>query len=769
MLHRTPILVVVSLCWVILGSASERPIGPPPGGKAYPPALAERLRAAVVAKGADYRPRTRHLSADGWPLYTNRLILESSPYLQQHAHNPVYWHPWGEEAFERARREGKPVLLSVGYSTCHWCHVMEEESFEDLEIATYLNQHYIAIKVDRERRPDVDGVYMMAVRVMSRRGGWPMTVWLTPDREPFYGGTYFPARDGDRGARIGFLSLLKKLAQAYDENPDKVVASAADIAQRVSASMRTTRGEGLPDATVLSRALAAEQAAFDSRFGGFGRAPKFPQSSRLEFLLREYRRSGDSSALRMVRKTLDAMARGGIYDQVGGGFHRYSTDAKWLVPHFEKMLYDNAQLAVVYLDAYQATSDPFYARICRDILTYVGREMTADVGAFYSATDADSEGEEGTFFLWTPDQVRAALPPEEATAALAYYAVTAAGNFEGKNILSTPRSLADVAAELGVPADVVAKRIERARAKLYEVRRRRVPPLRDEKILPSWNGLMISAFARAAFVFAEPSYARAAAKAARFILTEMRDGTRLRRSWLDGVANGTGFLDDYSFMIAGLLDLYETTFEPHWLSEASALQQILDQHFWDEVGGGYFLTAADGETLLAREKPAYDGAEPSGNSVALQNLLRLYEFTTADRYRKHAEGLLEAFETTWKRNPSSVPQMLSGIDFWLDGALEIVIVVPREQSQADPFLTHLRASFVPNRVLAVVREGKQAAQTARVVPLVAGKIARDGKATAYVCERQVCDLPTTDPAVFAAQLERHAGGATEAGAPVNHD
>ncbi len=738
-------------------AAAPQPIGPAAGVPVYQDDLAAELRAAVVAKGPEYKARTRHLIDGGWPRYTNRLILERSPYLLQHAHNPVDWHPWGDEAFERARKEGKPVLLSVGYSTCHWCHVMEEESFEDVEIASYINQNYIAVKVDRERRPDVDGVYMMAVRTMVRRGGWPMTVWLTPDREPFYGGTYFPARDGDRGTRTGFRTLLEKLKKKYDEDPASIVTTAADVRDRVAAAMENPAGSKLPDASILNRALESEARAFDEELGGFGSAPKFPRSVRLEFLLRQHRRSGDERALRMVTKTLGSMAAGGMYDQIGGGFHRYSTDARWLVPHFEKMLYDNGQLVVAYVEAYQATGDPAYARIAREILAYIEREMTSPEGGFYSATDADSEGEEGTFFVWTPKEVRALLTGEEARLAIAYYGVTEKGNFEGKNILTAARPIEDVAKELGIEVAVASKRLEAARRKLYVARSKRIPPLPDRKILPAWNGLMISAFARAAFVLGEQSYVDIASRAATFILSQMGDQRGLRRSFLDGAASGRGFLDDYTFMTAGLLDLYEATYDPRRIRAAIALQSAVDNHFRDPKGG-YFLTSDAGERLLAREKPSYDGAEPSGNSVALLNLLRLHEFTTDDRYRASAEALMKSFEMVWRRAPTSVPRMLAGIDFWLDGAKEIVIVVPESVEQAEPFLTQMRANFAPNRVLSVVTEGDHQKLTATLLPLVAGKKARGGKATAYVCERQVCDLPTTEPQVFAKQLAKPAAG-----------
>ncbi len=731
--------------------APARPIGPPPGAGPYPAELEQKLRGALVARGADYEARTRHRLADGWPRYTNRLILEPSPYLMQHAHNPVDWYPWGDEAFERARREGKPVLLSVGYSTCHWCHVMEEESFEDLEIAEYLNRNYVAVKVDREQRPDVDGIYMAAVQWMSGGGGWPMTVWLTPNRAAFFGGTYFPPRKGARGAEAGFLEVLQVARAKYDEIPDEIAAAAAQVSGRIADAVRVVPGDELPDADVLGRAAAADARTFDAANGGFGGAPKFPRSVRLELLMRQYRRSGDAAIMAMVRSTLDAMASGGMYDQIGGGFHRYSTDATWLVPHFEKMLYDNALLAVAYLEAYQATGEPEYARVVRDVLRYVQRDMTSPRGAFYSASDADSEGKEGTFFLWTREEIQS-LSPEDAALAIAYFGITDAGNFEGKNIPTARRPLAEVARRDLEPA-FAAHQLERVREYLYGARKLRQAPLTDRKILPAWNGLMISAFARAAFVLADHSYAQIAEKAADFVLTQMRDGSRLRRSHFDGAAHGKGFLDDYAFMIAALLDLYSVTFDPHHLRAAIELQDVLDRHFADPSSGGYFFTPDDGEKLLAREKPFYDGAEPSGNSVALLNLLRLHELTAGDRYRVAAEALLRALAPVWKRQPESVPRLLVGVDFWLGGALEIAIVVPDTKDEAEPFLTHLRTSFGPNHVMTVFRPGQMQGRTAELIPWVADKTVRGGKPTAYVCERRVCDLPTTDPAEFAAQLD----------------
>jgi uncharacterized protein len=753
-LSRTVVGVAVAL--LLCGPAvATVEIGTPPGAEAYPAALRERLARALAAKGKDYEPRTHHLNEDGSPKYTNRLILESSPYLLQHAHNPVNWYPWGDEAFERAKREKKPVFLSVGYSTCHWCHVMEQESFEDEEIAKYLNEHYIAIKVDRERRPDVDGVYMAAVQAMSQRGGWPMSVWLTPERKPFYGGTYFPPRDGERGARVGFLGLLELLNRMYHEEPDKVAAASTDIAARIERSMAAPAGTGLPTVKAVHSAFERFSASFDATYGGFGRAPKFPRTVQLEALLRYHRRTGDPQALDMVTRTLEAMAAGGIHDQIGGGFHRYSTDAQWLVPHFEKMLYDNALLAVAYLEAYQVTGRTDFAEVVRRILGYVEREMTSPGGAFYSATDADSEGHEGTFFVWTPAQIEQALPdPTQRRLAIAYYGITEAGNFEGKNILHTPRSLQDVAKELGIDPGRAPAMLEATRARLYEIRSKRVPPHTDRKILVAWNGLMISAFARAARILDQPAYAQAAGRAADFILTKMEHGKRLDRSYLDGNAGGAAYLDDYAFLIAGLLDLFEATFDGRWLREAVSLQSTLDAHFRDNENGAYFLTADDQEQLLAREKPSYDGAEPSGNSVAMLNLLRLYEFSTDDQYRRGAESAFRAFEPTIARRPTSVPRMLVAVDFWSDRAKQIIIVTPNDLAQAGPFLAELRKTFVPNHILCVTAEGVSQTALAQLVPLVADKKARGGRATAYVCEMQVCELPTNQPDVFAQQIAR---------------
>jgi hypothetical protein len=637
---------------------------------------------------------------------------------------------------------------------------MEEESFDDEEIARFLNENYIIVKVDREERPDVDAIYMNAVQLLTGGGGWPMTVWLTPDRKPFYGGTYFPARDGDRGARVGFLTLLRKLKDAYAAQPDKVSETSARLTEAIRQNLAPDPGKkALPDARVLQAAASYYRARFDPARGGLAGAPKFPSSLPVRFLLRFHRRTQDAEALRMARVTLEKMAAGGIYDHVGGGFHRYSTDAEWLVPHFEKMLYDNALLTMAYLEGYQATGNEDFARVAREILRYVERDMTSPEGAFYSATDADSptpagSREEGWFFTWTPEEIRAALGAERARVVEAYYGVTAGGNFEGRNILHTPRPRADVARALGLPPEKVRTVVQESRELLYAARAKRAPPLRDEKFLAAWNGLMIGAYARAALVLGDERYGRQAERAADFVLRKMRKDGRLLRSYKDGQARHNAYLDDYAFVIAGLLDLYETTGAPRWLGEALALDATLEKHYEDGRHGGYFMTSGDHESLLAREKPAYDGAEPSGNSVHALNLLRLHELTTDDRYRQRAERTLEAFGDRMTQAPAALSEMLLASDFRLDTPMEVVIVAHVSRKEAEPLLAKLRSTFLPNRVLAVAAEGEDLGAQSQLVPLLKGKMSRKGQATAYVCERGVCRLPTTDPDVFAQQLRK---------------
>ena len=710
--------------------------------------LSVSFRHDVAPEGAS----ARHRNPDGSPRYTNRLAGEASPYLRQHAHNPVDWYPWGDEAFAKARAEGKPVFLSIGYSSCHWCHVMEEESFEDEEVAAVLNERYVAVKVDREQRPDIDAVYMTAVQAMGVGGGWPLTVWLTSDRKPFYGGTYYPPRGGERGVRLGLLDLLARLDDAYRESPDRVATAAADIVGRLQRAAGPPPGDALPDAAPLHRAYAELRADFDAEQGGFGEAPKFPSPPTLEFLLRYHRRTGSPEALEMVTRTLDAMAAGGIHDQLAGGFHRYATDRAWLVPHFEKMLYDNALIAGAYVEAGQASGRSDLGDVARRTLDWITRDMAAPGGGFYAAVDADSDGEEGRFYLWTPAELEAVLDPASTRLATTYFGVSAAGQIGGRSVLHVAEPVAEVAAREGIDERAARAWIDAVRAQLLAARGRRAAPVIDRKVVVAWNGLAISALARASQALAEPRYAVQASRAADAILGATRDG-RLPRSLVDGAAGGNGYLEDYAFLIAGLLDLFEATGDPRRLDQALALQGTLDAHFADPAGG-YFHTADDDEQLLVREKPDMDGSEPSGNSVALQNLLRLHELTGDDRWHDAAEGTLRAFTPALSRGPGALARMLCGVDFYLDHPKEIVLVTPPGGDGAASMLAALNARFVPNRTLVVVAEGRSPDALARSIPLVAGKTARDARATAYVCERRVCQRPTNDPDTFARELDR---------------
>jgi uncharacterized protein YyaL (SSP411 family) len=740
---------------------SDQPL---PGAPVFDAPLLSRLHAALQAQGPSYVPRTHHLVGQAprvTPKYTNRLILQSSPYLLQHAHNPVNWYPWGDEAFDEARRTGRPVFLSIGYSTCHWCHVMEGESFEDEEIARFMNQHYVCIKVDREERPDVDAIYMTAVQALTGSGGWPMSVWLTPAREPFFGGTYFPPRDGARGAQHGFLTVLGELAQTYAKDPERVKKASEALSRAVREQMdaQATPAAGATGISTrpITTAVAYFKQAFDSVEGGVRRAPKFPSNIPVRLLLRYHRRTGDAEALHMAVLTLEKMAGGGMYDQLGGGFHRYSTDARWLVPHFEKMLYDNALLAVAYAEAFQVTARADFARVLRETLDYVLREMTAPGGAFYSATDADSEGEEGKFFVWSEKELHELLG-DGASRFMRYYGVTAGGNFHeipGANILNAAH-----------PDEVEWAALATARATLYAARARRVPPLRDDKQLAAWNGLMISGLAVGGRILGDARYAAAAARAADFVLTQMREGDRLRRSFKAGTtspaAAAWGFLDDYAFLAAGLFDLYEATFDLRWLHEALATVDATERRFGDAQRGGWYMTSDEHERLIAREKPAYDGAEPSGTSVALRNALRAYAFTGDERWRIVAEKGLANLHPVLDSKPVAITEALLALDAFTDVGREVALVWPAQHADGggaatvEPLRAVLRRTFLPNAVLAGAAEGDAIAALAEVAPFVAEKVAQSRRATAYVCEHGHCELPATDPAEFARQLAKPA-------------
>ena len=738
-----------------------------PGAEARPPDVEAAIARAWAARGADYVPRTRHLQGGDptEPRYINRLFLESSPYLVQHAHNPVDWFPWGDEAFALAKRLNRPVLLSVGYSTCHWCHVMEEESFEDPEIAAFMNQNFVCIKVDREERPDIDSVYMAAVQALTGRGGWPMTVVLTPDREPFFGGTYFPPRDGARGNRPGFLPILREIQTTWQAEPETVARTAKQLTAHVQRRLGPTdpTPTGAIDASVLRRLVLAVGGEYDDAWGGLRRQSKFPSSTPVRVLLREHRRSGDTGARRMATQTLTKMAAGGLHDQVGGGFHRYSTDPQWLVPHFEKMLYDNALLVLAYLEGWQATGDPAYAEVARRTLRYVQREMTAPGGGFYSATDADSptpdgHREEGWFFTWTPAEVEAVVGPDRAALAMAAWGFTDAGNFEHRTIPWLHRPLAETATALKRSEAELAEELAAIAEALYAHRATRPPPLRDDKILTAWNGLMISAFATAARDLGTPAYASAARRAADFVLANLRDDAGLHRTWKDGRLGAGAILDDHAFLCAGLLDLFEVTGEVRWLDAALTLDAAIATRFADPAGG-WFVTPSDGEQLLAREKPTADGAEPSGLSVHVLNLLRLATLTSDPRFRDRADAAMQSVRGRVTRAPLALSELLLAVDWTVDRPTEIVIVTPAGQREAAaPFEAELARRFLPNTVALVLEEGAVLEEAATRVPWLAGKKARGG-ITAYVCEEGICALPAETPLAFGAQLDgrRHAG------------
>jgi hypothetical protein len=670
------------------------------------------------------------------PQHTNRLIHESSPYLRQHAHNPVDWYAWGAEAFEAARRDRKPILLSVGYSACHWCHVMEHESFEDEATAALMNQHFVNIKVDREERPDVDHIYMNAVQLLTGRGGWPMTVFLTPDGKPFYGGTYFPPED--RHGLPGFKRLLLALADAYRNKPEDVQKNVGQLMDAMKATEVSQPANQTPDAALLPQAAAALARAYDETHGGIGQAPKFPNEAVFELFLRVHRTSGETRYLDMVLHTLRAMARGGIYDQLGGGFHRYSVDQRWLVPHFEKMLYDNAQLVPLYLAAFQLTGDAFFATIARETLDYVVREMRDPAGGFYSTQDADSEGVEGKFFVWDVAEVSRLLGEEDAEIICRYWDVTDAGNFEDRNILHVTLEIEQLAKLFRRDAGEIRQLLAASREKLLAAREQRIKPARDEKVLTAWNALMISAFAKAAEVFDDANYRRVAVDAVAFIESALARGDRLLSTYKDGVAKLNGYLDDYAFFVAALLDVFEATQDRRYLDRAAALSASMLAHFWDDASGGFFFTSDDHEALIVRSKPMFDGSIPSGNSVAVRNLLRLYHYTEQREYLDRAEAMLRMFGAQMREQPFGFANMLGALDFYTQQPHEIVVVTSVDADEE--LLRKIRRTYLPNRTLTVVDPAHSASLPTQFV----GKTQRDGKPTVYVCRRMTCSAPATE-------------------------
>ena len=669
----------------------------------------------------------------------NRLINEKTLYLLQHANNPVDWYPWGEEAFQRAKAEDKPVFLSIGYATCHWCHVMERESFEDQEIAALLNKDFISIKVDREERPDVDQTYMTAVQAMTGQGGWRLSVFLTPQGKPFFGSTYFPPHD--RTGMSGFSTLLKRIAEAWRTRRADVETIGSELAQSLQAASKSEGPRGGLSSALLNGAYRDIAASFDHRHGGFGTAPKFPQAGVLLFLMRHHHRTGDRSALQMMRQTLDAVADGGILDQLGGGFHRYAVDQSWLVPHFEKMLYDNALLASAYLEAHRLTKEPRYAQIAAETLDYVLRDMTASEGGFCTAEDADSEGEEGRFYPWVPGEIREVLQPAQAELAILCWGITERGNFEhGRSVLHLVANPKD---------DALKQSLASARHALLEARARRPRPLRDDKMLTGWNGLMISAMCAGYQVLAEHRFLEAAQRAATFLLENMvRDGLLLRR-WREGQAAIPGFLEDYAFFVQGLLDLYESDFDAAWVTVALQLNEEMVARFGD-TGGSLFDSAEEHGSPLMRARQQHDASTPSGNSVAAMNLLRLSQFTGNTALRERAQEVLEAMQAQMEAYPAAFPYALCAVDYFLARAREIVIAGSPSHPATKEMLAIVRAEFLPSKIVALADPDDEDA--AALFPLIHAHKPRAGRPVAYVCESFACREPTTDPQQLAALL-----------------
>jgi uncharacterized protein YyaL (SSP411 family) len=690
------------------------------------------------------------------PPTPNRLRDEKSPYLLQHAGNPVDWYPWGDEAFDRAHREDKPVFLSVGYSTCHWCHVMAHESFEDETVAALLNEAFVCVKVDREERPDIDGIYMSVCQMMTGSGGWPLTIVMTPDRRPFFAATYIPKES--RWGRQGLVDLIPRLRVIWKTRRDEVEKAAAQtIAHLMQPRMET--GD-LHTEALLAQALEELHRKFDEQHGGFGDSPKFPTPHQIVFLLRHWRRTGAPDALRMAERTLSAMRQGGIFDQLGYGFHRYSTNRQWLVPHFEKMLYDQALITMAFTEAFQATGDEAYARTVREVLDYCLRDLRSPEGGFFTAEDADSEGEEGRFYLWRMDEVRILLDPEELRLAAAAFSLAEEGNFidpvqpeqRGNNILHLSGPPAKIAEDLGMTEAMFLQRLETVRVRLLAAREKRVRPQRDDKILTDWNGLMIAALARAARTLAEPKYLEAAREAIGFVLSRLRikDGRLLHR-FCKGEAAITANLDDYAFLIWGLIDAYEAGFHADDLRDAIALQGIVDRHFRDS-DGGYFSTPDDSETLLFRPREGHDGAIPSGNAVTMMNLIRLGRMTGDPRWEA-AAALGRAFAGSLQQIPSAHSQWMIALELLAAPSREVVIAGRPGGKDTLEMLAVLRRSYLPNLTLLLRPEGEEASAITEIVPFTREMRALNGRAAAYVCTGFACRRPVTDPLELEALLD----------------
>jgi uncharacterized protein len=694
--------------------------------------------------------------------HTNRLGLEKSPYLLQHAHNPVDWYPWGEEAFDKAEKEDKPIFLSIGYSTCHWCHVMEKESFEDENTARMMNETFVSIKVDREERPDIDNVYMTVCQMMTGGGGWPLNIIMTPDRKPFFAGTYFP-RESMPG-RIGMLDLSARVRELWRNNRANLEESADKVTQALRQASDSPVGQALGE-DVLHTAYTQLTQRFDHQYGGFSDSPKFPTPHNLMFLLRYWKRSRDPRALEMVETTLKSMRAGGVYDHIGFGFHRYSTDKEWLVPHFEKMLYDQALIAMAYTEAYQAVGNPDYKNTAEEVFEYVLRDMTSPEGGFYSAEDADSEGEEGKFYVWSVDEIQALLDQENADLFICAYNLSRGGNFKnestgsltGMNIPHLTRTHKQHSVIKGIPLEELEAGLSESRKVLFHEREKRIHPHKDDKILADWNGLMIAALAKGSQAFDRKDYLQAAQRCADFIVREMgNDSGELLHRYRDGQAGLPAHVDDYAFLIWGLIELYEASFDFKYLSTAIGLNHEFIARFRDEQNGGFFFTGHDSENLPVRNKEIYDGATPSGNSAAALNMIRLSRITGDSSLEKIAIEIGKAFSDTVRKFPSAYTQLLNSLDFVLGPSFEVVVVGNRDSQDTLEMLKGIRAVFEPNKTVILKPLDETVPQIVQTAPFTAALSALNGKATVYVCRNYNCELPSTDPDDLTALMARPA-------------
>jgi uncharacterized protein len=675
----------------------------------------------------------------------NRLLNASSPYLLQHAFNPVDWYEWGDEALNRAKAENKPIFLSVGYSSCHWCHVMAHESFEDEDIAKIMNEHFISIKVDREERPDIDEIYMAAVQMLTGSGGWPMSVWLTPNLEPFYGGTYFPPKD--HYGRPGFKKLLLGLAEAWINDQDKILTNSQNLSKNISASFAVESSELAIDETVLQNAFSASRQTFDQKHGGFGQAPKFPHAMELSLLLRYSQKKNSKEALDMVNTSLIKMANGGIYDQLGGGFHRYSTDEYWLAPHFEKMLYDQALLVRVYSEAHQLTGNYSYKRIVKETLDYVLLKMTSPEGGFYSAEDADSEGVEGKFYVWSKSEIQDILKSDTDLFCQAYN-VSSEGNWEGHNILRKTREWAQIAQDFNMDLMTFSKKVDSLKTILLEKREKRIKPGLDDKVLTDWNGLMISAFVYGYKITGNVKYKNAALEAAHFIQSKMFDNDYLYHSYRNSKRRIKGFLNDYSFMIAAILDAYNISFDIKLAEWAIQLYRLTEQQF-AAADGGYYFTRSNQKNLIARSKAPFDNAIPSGNSVMVRNLMRLAETTGDLDFREKAFKTAQAFGSHFRKYPQGYAEMLIGVDYLL-GPSQQIVIAGNQGPQFIKVTEFLNSQFVPKTVLVF---NDESSETSKLFPMVKDKISNNGELQIYVCENFTCQLPVSSVAELKSLLK----------------